>query len=106
MGLIVKDFDFAALDEVIHVRARLGIMAYLAGAGKAEFGTLKGALSLTDGNLSVHLTKLEEAGYVALERRQVGKRARTTVMLTAAGRSALSAYVEQMAQLGAIVAKP
>jgi DNA-binding MarR family transcriptional regulator len=98
----MKDFDVSALDEVIHVRARLGLMAYLAGAGKADFNTLKGALDLTDGNLSVHLKRLEEAGYVALERAVVGKRARTTVGLTKTGRKAFADYVDGLSGLAAL----
>lgn len=97
-----QGFDFTALDEIIHVRARLGIIAYLVGAGAADFNTLKLALGLTDGNLSVHLTRLEEAGYVALTRTPVGKRMRTTVSLTEAGRAAFDSYVTEVSRLAAL----
>jgi len=92
-------FDATELDDVVHGRVRLGIMAYLAGAGAADFVTLKDHLRTTNGNLSVHLGKLEEAGYVALERSIVGKRTCTTVRPTAKGRAALRDYVARMAAL-------
>lgn len=94
-----QGFDFTALDEIIHVRARLGIIAYLIGAGAADFNTLKRELSLTDGNLSVHLSRLEEASYVALERVPAGKRMRTTVSLTETGRKAFDSYVKEVSRL-------
>ena len=92
-------FDANELDELVHGRVRLGIMAYLAGAGEAEFITLRDHLRTTNGNLSVHLGKLETAGLVELDRSIVGKRTCTVVALTGAGRKALRAYVERMAAL-------
>ena len=92
-------FDAFSLDETIHVRARLGIMAFLIGAGKADFNTLKAHLEITDGNLSLHLKKLEEAGYVATHRAIEGKRTRTTVTLTDKGREAFDAYVQSIIKL-------
>ena len=92
-------FDATELDDVVHGRVRLGIMAYLAGAGATDFVTLQEHLRTTNGNLSVHLGKLEEAGYVTLERTIVGKRSRTTATPTAQGRAALRAYVQRMARL-------
>jgi len=92
-------FDATELDDMVHGRVRLGIMAYLAGAGTADFISLKEHLRTTNGNLSVHLGKLEEAGYAVLERSLVAKRTRTTVRLTEAGRAALRNYVGRMAAL-------
>jgi DNA-binding MarR family transcriptional regulator len=92
-------FDAFSLDETIHVRARLGIMSFLTGAGRADFNTLKTRLEITDGNLSLHLKKLEEAGYVDIRRVLEGKRTRTTVTLTEQGRSAFDAYLETIARL-------
>jgi DNA-binding MarR family transcriptional regulator len=92
-------FDAFSLDETIHVRARLGIMAFLVGAQKADFNTLKAHLEITDGNLSLHLKKLEEAGYVALRRTLEGKRTRTVVTLTDEGREAFEAYLGAIARL-------
>ena len=92
-------FDIEALDEVIHGRVRLGIMAFLASAGDAEFTTLKSRLQLTDGNLSVHLRKLEEAGYVEVEKRFVGKKPQTRVAISRSGRAAFLNYLKAMQTL-------
>ena len=87
------------IDEVIHGRLRLGIMAFLSTAGTADFNTLKARLQATDGNLSVHLRKLEEANYVAIDKSFVGKKPLTQVSLTEAGRAAFIAYLDAMAKL-------
>jgi DNA-binding MarR family transcriptional regulator len=92
-------FDIEDLDEVIHGRVRLGIMAFLSSAGGAEFTTLKGRLQLTDGNLSVHLKKLEEAGYVEVSKAFVGKKPQTSVKITPAGRTAFTTYLEAIGKL-------
>ncbi len=92
-------FDIEGIDEVIHGRVRLGVMAYLAGRDLADFNDLKTRLKATDGNLSVHLRKLEEAGYVAVEKAFLGRKPITRVRLTAPGRAAFVAYLEAMARL-------
>ena len=68
-------FDIARIDDVIHGRMRLGIMAYLADAEVADFNELKRALEATQGNLSIHLRKLEDAGYIAIEKSFLGPQA-------------------------------
>jgi DNA-binding transcriptional ArsR family regulator len=73
--LMADDFDIGRIDDVIHGRVRLGIMAVLAGVDSADFNTLKARLQTTDGNLSVHLRKLEEAGFVAVEQTLRGPQA-------------------------------
>ena len=70
----MAEFDIGKLDEVIHGRVRLGIVAYLASAEVADFTELKEALQTTQGNLSVHLRKLEEAGYVEIEKSFLGRK--------------------------------
>lgn len=92
-------FDIDAIDEVIHGRVRLGIMAYLSGADSADFGTLKARLQVTDGNLSVHLRKLEEAGYVEVIKSFVGRKPLTQAKITRAGRTAFSKYLQAMTAL-------
>lgn len=92
-------FDIHAIDDVIHGRLRLGVMAYLVGAGSADFTTLKKHLQTTDGNLSVHLRKLEEAGYVAIKKSFRDRKPLTEVRLTAAGRAAFVEYLDSMARL-------
>jgi DNA-binding HxlR family transcriptional regulator len=96
---MAEDFDIEHIDEVIHGRLRLGIMAFLSTAGSADFNALKAKLQATDGNLSVQLRKLEEARYVAIEKRFVGKKPLTTVALTEAGRAAFIRYLDAMARL-------
>jgi len=92
-------FDIAKIDDVIHGRIRLGIVAYLASAEVADFNELKSALEATQGNLSVHLRKLEEAGYVAIEKGFLGRKPLTRVRLTPAGRAAFAKYLQAMSRL-------
>jgi DNA-binding MarR family transcriptional regulator len=95
----MSGFDIASLDDVIHGRLRLGIMAYLSTAETAEFNELKARLQASDGNLSAHLSKLEEAGYVAILKSFVGKKPLTRIALTEKGRSAFVAYLEAIEKL-------
>lgn len=81
------------LNPVIHERARLGIMSVLAAQPALSFNELKAALGATDGNLSVHLRTLEEAGYVSVEKAFVDRKPRTTARLTKKGRIAFEHYV-------------
>ncbi|MEL6862443.1 MAG: transcriptional regulator [Pseudomonadota bacterium] len=89
-------FDHSEIDDVIHGRLRLGIMAYLASVSPAIFGELKQKVGATDGNLSTHLRKLEDAGYVRQEKRFVGRRPQTRVFLTDAGRKAWLGWIDRM----------
>lgn len=89
-------FDHNDIDDVIHGRLRLGVMAYLSAASPAIFGELRDKVGATDGNLSTHLKKLEEAGYVAQEKRFVGKKPQTRVFLTDKGRKAWIAWIQRM----------
>lgn len=93
------DFDIERIDEVIHGRLRLGVMAYLSTAGSGDFNELKAKLQATDGNLSAHLRKLEDAGYVTIEKTFVGKKPLTRVLITEPGRAAFVAYLDAMASL-------
>jgi len=92
-------FDIDAIDEVIHGRVRLGVMAFLSTAEQAEFNDIKRRLQTTDGNLSVHLRKLEEAGYVAVDKSFVGRKPLTRVRLTPEGRTAFVGYLDAMSKL-------
>ena len=92
-------FDIGKLDEVIHGRVRLGIMAYLATAEVADFTELKEALQTTQGNLSVHLRKLEEAGYVEIEKSFLDRKPLTRARLTRGGRQAFASYLEALRKL-------
>ena len=89
-------FDHTELDDVIHGRLRLGVMAYLSTVSPAPFVELKAKVNATDGNLSTHLTKLEEAGYVKIEKKFEGKKPLTLVHLTKAGRAAWIEYLTRI----------
>lgn len=92
----MSSFDHTALDDVIHGRLRLGIMAYLSTVSPAPFVELRAKVNATDGNLSAHLTKLEEAGYVRIDKSFVDKKPRSNVHLTAKGRKAWIEYLNKL----------
>jgi DNA-binding HxlR family transcriptional regulator len=87
------------LDRLIHERLRLGIISALAANESLTFGDLKHLMNTTDGNLSVHARKLEEAGYISCSKFFEGRLPKTEYKLTAAGRSALESYVSHMESL-------
>ncbi|WP_028671980.1 winged helix-turn-helix domain-containing protein [Saccharospirillum impatiens] len=86
----------ADLDRLIHDRMRLGILSALAAETSLSFGELKQVLKATDGNLSVHARKLEDAGYVECRKGFEGRTPRTDYRLTREGRKALAQYVAHM----------
>jgi len=88
-----------ALDRLIHERMRLGIVSALAVNQSLTFNDLKKLLKTTDGNLSVHARKLEEAGYVACTKYFEGRLPKTEYRLTAEGRRALKRYLDHMEAL-------
>jgi DNA-binding transcriptional ArsR family regulator len=85
-----------SLDRLLHDPMRLGIASALAAGGEMSFTDLRTALNATDGNLSVHARKLEDAGYVACEKGFDGRTPRTAFKLTASGRRALEKYLDHM----------
>lgn len=87
------------LDDVVHQRVRLGILTVAHEARQVEFGYLRTTLELTGGNLSQHLTTLENAGLVTITKGYEGKRPRTWVSLTKAGRRALRDEVARLKRL-------
>jgi len=87
------------LDRLVHERLRLGILSALSVGDSLSFNELKKLLETTDGNLSVHARKLEEAGYVACLKSFEGRMPRTEYRLTAAGRRALERYLDHMEAL-------
>lgn len=87
------------LDRLIHERIRLGIISALAVNDSATFNELKKLLKTTDGNLSVHARKLEEANYIACTKSFEGRMPRTEYRLTDAGRRALEKYLNHMEAL-------
>ena len=87
--------DIATLDRLIHEPARLAIMAVLSACESADFAYLLNTTGLSKGNLSAHLSKLEEGGYVAIAKSFKGKYPNTTCSLTPVGRRAFNTYRKQ-----------
>jgi DNA-binding MarR family transcriptional regulator len=87
------------LDDTVHQRVRLGILTILATAGRADFTYLRDTLELTDGNLGRHLDVLYDAGYVEITKTFEGRRPRTWVTITKAGRSALTNHIAALRQM-------
>ena len=97
-----SDHPVTGLDEVVHQRVRLGILAIAHEARRVEFGYLRIHLDLTAGNLSKHLTVLETAGLIDIEKGYEGKRGRTWITLTPDGNTALA---EEIARLKVLIAR-
>jgi len=89
----------AELDRLVHERVRLGILSALAARTSATFTDLKALLNATDGNVSVHARKLEEAGYIECTKSFDGRVPRTEYRITADGRAALDRYLDHMEAL-------
>src|SRR5947199_10643340 len=87
---------FADLDPVLHERGRLAIASVLAAVDSLTFTELRDHLEMTDGNLSVHLQKLEDKGYVAIDKQFIGRRPQTSCHLTRAGRQAFTRYLNHL----------
>jgi DNA-binding PadR family transcriptional regulator len=98
--------ELPVLNPVIHGKLRLALLSLLSGVEKAEFTWLRGKTGSTDGNLGAQLLKLEEAGYITVEKKFVQRKPQTLYRMTEAGREALTEYVRALKQLlgGAIEA--
>jgi DNA-binding MarR family transcriptional regulator len=91
--------ETAGLDRLIHERLRLGIVSALAANESLTFPELKKLLDATDGNISIHARKLEEAGYITCTKSFAGRKPQTQYALTKAGRDALTKYLNHMEAL-------
>ncbi len=91
--------EIQKIDRLIHEPARLAIMAILSALSEADFLYLLNATGLTKGNLSAHVAKLEEAGYVRIDKKFIGKKPKTVYRLTPAGRKAFHHYLEQIKKI-------
>ena len=87
---------FGPLDPVIHSQVRLAILSVLVSVKRAEFNSLKKLTETTDGNLSTHLTKLEETGYITIKKAFQGKKPLTTCSITDRGRAAFAQYIKTL----------
>lgn len=92
----MSQFDYHRLDGVIHSRIRLAAMSILASVEEAEFTYLRDRTGATDGNLGAHMKKLEDAGYVTVDKRFVDRKPVTRYALTDAGREAFRRYVDRL----------
>lgn len=90
---------FLKLDRVIHEKGRMAIMSLLAATPELSFTEMKQSLGMTDGNLSVHLRTLQEAGYIAVTKTFQERKPLTTCSLTPAGRKAFGEYIDLLEQI-------
>jgi DNA-binding MarR family transcriptional regulator len=95
----VNEFDYQQLDDIIHSRIRLAIIAVLISVDDAEFNFLKEKVNTTDGNLSVHIRKLEEAGYVTVKKDFVDRKPKTVYTLSSKGKKAFEVYVDRLGKM-------
>lgn len=91
--------ELPELNPVIHGKLRLALVSLLAGVEQAEFTWLRAKTGSTDGNLGAQLLKLEEAGYIAVEKKFVMRKPQTIYRITESGRQALAEYVQALKQL-------
>lgn len=91
--------DLPELNPVIHGKLRLALLSLLSTVEEAEFTWLRAKTNATDGNLGAQLLKLEEAGYVAVDKKFVLRKPQTVYCMTPAGREALTEYVQALKQL-------
>ena len=95
----MSEFDYQNLDDLIHSRIRLAIISVLVAVEEADFNFLKEKVNATDGNLSVHLKKLEDANYISVKKEFVDRKPKTVYSLTKIGIKAFELYVTQLEKL-------
>jgi DNA-binding MarR family transcriptional regulator len=93
---MMSDFDHRRLDEVFHSRIRLAIVAALVPVEELDFVSLRDLVGATDGNMSTHTKRLEEASYVEVRKRFVDRKPSTSYALTEKGRKAFASYIEEL----------
>ena len=87
---------FSPLDPVIHSQVRLAVLSILVSVKEADFNHLKNTIGTTDGNLSIHLSKLEEANYISIKKSFQGKKPLTTCSITEKGKEAFVKYLKAL----------
>ncbi len=92
----MDDFDYQKIDDVIHSRIRTAIMALLVSVDEAEFIYIRDKVNTTDGNLSVHLRKLEDSHYVSVTKKFVNRKPTSIYKITTKGRSAFEEYIKML----------
>lgn len=91
-----SEFDYRNINEIFHSRIRLAIVATLASCQTADFNFLKSNVNTTDGNLSVHLKKLEDNQYLRVKKKFIDNKPRTFYTLTSRGRKDFQAYIDSL----------
>lgn len=94
-----KEFDHTQIDDLIHSRIRLAVMSILASVDSAEFTFMRDKINATDGNLSRHLRKLEDAEYISVEKVFEGRKPVSRYSLTKTGRKAFAIYIDHLENL-------
>jgi DNA-binding transcriptional ArsR family regulator len=95
----MKPFDYQQLDDIIHSRIRLAVMSLLAAVESAEFTFVRDNIGATDGNVGIHLKKLEDAGYISVNKRFVNRKPVTSYTLTSEGRRAFEIYLDSLEKM-------
>lgn len=95
----MSEYDHRKLDRLVHSRIRLAVLSILAAVDDAEFTYLRDEVNTTDGNLSTHLRKLEDAGYVQVEKGFRDRKPVTRYRMTDAGREAFRDYVDRLGEM-------
>ncbi|MEI8134646.1 MAG: transcriptional regulator [bacterium] len=95
----MSKYDYQNIDDIIHSRIRLAIMAVLIAVDEAEFIYLREKVNATDGNLSVHLKKLEDAKYITVKKSFEGRKPISHYKLSSGGRKAFEAYIDSLEKL-------
>ena len=92
-------FDYQKINEIIHSRIRLAIMSVLVNTEEVDFTFLKQKVNTTDGNLSIHLGKLEKAEYISVTKEFIEKKPRTSYRITKKGRNDFEAYINHLEEI-------
>jgi len=95
----MSDFDYKLLDDIIHSRIRLAIMALLVSVESANFVYIRKKVNASDGNLSVHIRKLEDVNYVSSSKKFIDRKPITTFRITSLGQKAFEEYVNRLSGL-------
>lgn len=95
----MSQYDYQAIDDLIHSRIRLSIIALLISRSTATFTYIKNKVNASDGNLSVHLRKLEQANYLAVEKQFIKRKPLSTYSITEKGRNAFQSYIQHIEAL-------
>ena len=95
----MSQYDYQAIDDLIHSRIRLSIIALLVSRSVATFTYIKNKVNASDGNLSVHLRKLEQANYLAVEKQFIKRKPLSTYSITEKGRNAFQSYIQHIEAL-------